>query len=124
MVIAFIAAGGAAGALARYAVVCMFGGNLSLWSTLVVNITGSFAIGFLAASFSTGGALPRHLRPLLITGFLGAYTTFSAFSLETVLLLKNGNFKLAALNFMLTNAFCFAAVVLGFAAAKALHARV
>jgi CrcB protein len=82
-----VAVGGAVGSVARYwlAVTAArtFGTALP-WGTLAVNILGSFAIGVLAGILSRRA--PDLLRPLLISGFLGGFTTFSAFALETMVL--------------------------------------
>ena len=68
------------------------------YGTLVVNVTGSFLLGF-ALTFVTGRfAADTQLRLLLGTGFLGAYTTFSAFSYDTLVLLERGEQGLALLN--------------------------
>jgi CrcB protein len=68
------------------------------WHTLIENVTGSLAMGMLAAYFAfQGGELSQHWRLLLTTGILGGYTTFSAFSLDTVLLVERGEPALAAL---------------------------
>lgn len=86
-VLAAVAIGGAAGSLSRW-LVALAGvrllGPAFPWGTLVVNVLGSFAIGVLAEIFARG-ASPL-LRPLLVTGFLGGFTTFSAFALEAVTL--------------------------------------
>jgi CrcB protein len=80
-----VAAGGAAGATLRWCVglVVPFP-----FGTLAVNIVGSLAIGILWVVVSARG--PGMLQPLLITGLLGGFTTFSAFSLDTMRLLENG----------------------------------
>ena len=70
------------------------------WGTFAVNLAGCFLIGLLA------GRLDEHLRPLVITGFLGGFTTFSAFGLETLLLLRSGEWMLAL-------GYALASVVLG-----------
>ncbi|WP_137127414.1 CrcB family protein [Roseomonas sp. HF4] len=76
--------GGAAGSILRYlatmAGFALFGTGFP-WGTLAVNILGSAAIGAIAAA-----GLEGHLRMLLVAGFLGGFTTFSAYSLETTLL--------------------------------------
>lgn len=101
-----VALGGAAGSVARYLVSV---GALALlgpafpWGTLAVNILGSAAIGVAAASGLEGQA-----RLLLVTGFLGGFTTFSAFSLETGALFERSA-PLAAL-------YVVASVALGLAA--------
>jgi len=76
-----VALGGAAGSVARYlvsiAALALFGAGFP-WGTLAVNVVGSAAIGVAA-----GLGLEGPARLLLVTGFLGGFTTFSAFSLET-----------------------------------------
>ena len=95
-----IAAGGAVGAVARYAVsgavVRMVGGGTA-WGTLCVNLVGSFLIGVLAATFEHAN-IPANMKILLMTGLLGAFTTFSTFSLETVGMLDDGRWTHAAAN--------------------------
>ena len=77
-----VALGGAAGSVLRYLVsvgsLALFGAGFP-WGTLAVNVAGSAAIGALA-----GAGLEGQARLLLVTGFLGGFTTFSAFSLEAV----------------------------------------
>ncbi len=84
LALALVALGGAAGSVLRYAAavqsVLWFGLHFP-WGTLAVNLVGSAAIGVLGAL-----PLPQEARLLLITGLLGGFTTFSAFSLEVVLL--------------------------------------
>ena len=80
-----IATGGALGALLRQALVWgtehMIGEHVG-WGTLLVNIAGSFCMGLLAVLLVRYTHLEPTLRPFLMTGFLGALTTFSAFSLD------------------------------------------
>lgn len=86
--LAAVAAGGAVGSLARFlagiAVTSWLGLHIA-WATLGVNVVGGFLIGLIAEALARSG-LDGLLRPLLITGFLGGFTTFSAFSLEVVTL--------------------------------------
>jgi CrcB protein len=94
----WIAAGGALGAVARSlvtGVLFTWAPGAFPWGTLVVNVVGSFAIGVLFVSLS--GALWLHTiaRPFLVVGFLGAFTTFSAFSIETLTLLDDGRAGIA-----------------------------
>jgi CrcB protein len=89
-----VAFGGAVGSVLRYYVglsTLRIGGPNFPWGTLTVNIVGCFLIGVLAEliTLKYGEAVP--LRLLLITGFLGGFTTFSAFSLDTIVLIENGN---------------------------------
>lgn len=105
-----VAAGGALGSVARYGV-----GNAARglvpgwpWGTLLVNVLGSLLIGLLFAWFAARPAADT-LRLGLITGVLGGFTTFSAFSIETLELLRSGG-SLAALGYVA------ATLVLGLAA--------
>jgi CrcB protein len=94
-----IAAGGVVGSLARYGVALAIGpwhtGQWP-WATLVVNVLGCLAIGVIASSAMVASG-PDWLRPLLVTGVLGGFTTFSAFALETGLLMDAGSELLAAM---------------------------
>ena len=68
------------------------------WHTLIENVTGSLVMGLLVGYFAfKGGEASQHWRLFLTTGILGGYTTFSAFSLDTVLLYERGETALAAL---------------------------
>ncbi len=69
------------------------------WGTMIVNVAGSFAMGLLAVLFATrvGGAWTQDLRLLLMTGVLGGFTTFSAFSLDALNLLDDGRLAQAGL---------------------------
>ncbi|MBX2825141.1 MAG: fluoride efflux transporter CrcB [Gammaproteobacteria bacterium] len=113
-----VALGGALGAVSRYGI-----GRVLLvypgfpFATLVVNVTGSFFIGYLAALFLQRPG-SDDLRLLLVTGFLGAFTTFSAFSLETLMLYQQGEPFRAALNILLSLVLCLGAVSAGFLLAR------
>lgn len=95
-----IAAGGVAGTFARLGVQS----GLQRWAaaqtfplgTLLVNVSGSLLIGFVFRWGSDAGHLPPALRAGLMVGFCGAYTTFSAYSLETVRLVQDGALGRAA----------------------------
>jgi len=87
------------------------------WGTMVVNVSGAFAIGILAASAAGHGVLAA-VRPwqFAVTGFLGCYTTVSSFSLQTLALARDGEMVRASGNLLLSLFFCLAAVTAGFAA--------
>jgi len=111
-----IAVGGAAGALSRYGVgqAARRLGVEFPWGTLCVNLTGSFLIGLIAGAqweVSNSDRM-RLLTALAVTGFLGAFTTFSAFSLESVSLIRREQLGLAAAN-VLAN--CILGLLLAFA---------
>ena len=88
--------GGGAGSLARYGLMqvinrSMPGSNFP-WHTLGVNIVGAFIMGILIEILALRISLPAATRYLLVTGFLGGFTTFSAFSMETALMLERGDY--------------------------------
>jgi len=88
--------GGGAGSLARYGMMNWISrslpGSAFPWHTLGVNIIGAFIIGLLVEILALRAALPAPSRFLLVTGFLGGFTTFSAFSLEAALMLERGDY--------------------------------
>lgn len=95
-----VAAGGAAGSLARYLFVMnaarLFGSAFP-WGTLGVNIIGSLLMGMVAGAFSARVVLSPEAHAFFAIGVLGGFTTFSAFSLDTWILLENGQTLRAAL---------------------------
>lgn len=90
-----IAAGGALGALTRHGVnvstAHIFGHGFP-WGTLVANIVGSFIMGVLVGLFAHYWSPSQEVRAFLTVGFLGAMTTFSTFSLDTVTLFERGEY--------------------------------
>jgi CrcB protein len=123
MPIALIAVGGAAGAATRYLVDVFvserFGGAFPL-GTLVINLTGSFALGLLFALSIERALLPADVRGPLMIGFLGAYTTFSTLMLESWRLVEDGAVVLAIANVAGSAALGLGAVVLGLAIGRAI----
>lgn len=113
--IALIALGGSAGALLRHGLagaVQRVAGATFPWGTLVVNITGCLAIGFLWSHFERTAATPE-VRSFVLVGVLGAYTTFSTFGLETLNLMRDGETGRALLNVALSNGVGIAMVFAG-----------
>jgi CrcB protein len=116
-----IGAAGAAGALLRWGLGTWFGQRFPTfpWGTLVINVTGSFVLGVLFVLLVERGIGSSTARLALMTGLLGAYTTFSTFSLETMRLLENGSTRAAAANVALSVGLGLVAVWLGIASARA-----
>src|SRR5215203_2610780 len=118
MTYVWIALGGALGSVARFALSSFFArrfGDDFPWGTLLVNISGSFVIGVLAALSESGGksAGAVMLQGFLVVGICGGYTTFSAFSVQTLGLMRSGHMLAAGLNVMLSVFACLVAVWLG-----------
>jgi CrcB protein len=92
--------GGGLGAAMRHGInlaVARMLGTAFPYGTSLINITGSFIMGLVAAYFAFKGNASQHWRLFLTTGILGGYTTFSAFSLDVALLYERGEFGMAAL---------------------------
>ena len=115
-----VAVGGALGSVARFWIGGVIGakwGETFPWGTVIINITGSFLIGvFFAVT-----ALPDsrwlaspNTRAFLMTGICGGYTTFSSFSLQTLNLLRDGQWLYATGNVVLSVVLCMLAVWFGF----------
>lgn len=112
----WIGVAGAAGAMARY----HLGGLIARarpgafpWGTFVVNVAGSFTLGLVFVLTTDRFVSNPTVRVALTIGFLGAFTTFSTFSLETMRLAEDGALGLAALNVLASIAACIAAVYAG-----------
>jgi len=118
--------GSALGGAARYwlsgTVANRFGETFP-WGTMLVNITGSFVIGFFAALTGPDGrffvGIPA--RQFVMAGLCGGYTTFSSFSLQTLNLVQEGEWLRASANAALSIILCFFAVWLGHILASALN---
>ncbi len=122
----WIAAGSALGGMARYAcailIATRFGSGFPL-GTLVINILGSFVIGFFSALTSPGGrlAVSSNASLFVTVGLCGGYTTFSSFSLQTLALAQGGEWNRAGLNIIASVALCLVAVWVGYMAAAWLN---
>ena len=117
----WVAIGGALGSMARFGlgnIVSDKTGGSFPWGTLAVNVTGSFVIGILGALTSSEGKMTSQSRvfatQLLITGVCGGYTTFSSFSLQTLNLIRDGEWFYAGGNILLSVILCMIAVWLGY----------
>ena len=122
MAYVWVALGGALGSVARYAcsiTAARWLGAGFPWGTLFVNVTGSFAIGLLAALVTADGRplLGADARAFVIVGVLGGFTTFSSFSLETLELARSGELGAVGANVALSVALCLLGTWLGFASA-------
>ncbi len=115
-----VAGGGALGALARYGLLAWLTGRLGtgVMPLLLINVSGAFALGFLATLADGRGLIGPETRLLLTTGFLSAYTTFSSWMYDTALLLTAGEYGRAAANVIGSVAAGLVAVALGIAAAR------
>jgi CrcB protein len=119
----YVLLGGAAGALARYGVGAGLAhalGSEYPWGTTTVNLVGSFLFGLLFALFEQRGGMSTPLRLLLMSGFLGAFTTFSTLMFEVAALLSAGRSALAFAHVGLQNALGLLLVFLGIWLGKAL----
>jgi fluoride exporter len=121
--IIFIALGGGAGAVSRYLVsksVSGLSSGMFPYGTLAVNIIGSFLLGFLFSLFNTM-IIPSQYKIMITVGFLGAFTTFSTYSLESLNFLMEGEYRIALTNVLINNIFSIAAVFFGIFLVRVLH---
>lgn len=120
--LAGIALGGALGALARYGLDGAVSRRVTGFplGTFVINVSGSFLIGLLFTLFADRFQVPAWFRSTLTIGFLGAYTTFSTWSLETYRLAETGSWPAAAANVLGSVAAGLVAVYLGTVLGRAL----
>lgn len=117
--------GGALGTLSRYAVSSIalpISGQMP-WGTIIVNITGSFLIGFFGTLTLAHGRFPvsENWRLFVMIGVCGGYTTFSSFSLQTLDLLRQGALSRALVNVAASVVLCVAAVAAGHQIASLLN---
>jgi CrcB protein len=113
-----VALGGALGTVGRYfvsGVVANAFGETFPWGTLIINVTGSFVIGFFATLSAPDGRLmvSGTTRQFVMVGLCGGYTTFSSFSLQTLNLMRGGEWAPAAGNMLGSVVFCMIGVWLG-----------
>lgn len=118
-----VAIGGAAGAVMRWLMasgIQKMTGGVFPWGTFAVNAVGSFLLGFLFVWLVERSGVSELLRLALTVGFLGAFTTFSTYSLESIRLLQDGAFSLAFGNIVGQVVVCLLLTWLGIQVAKAL----
>jgi len=121
--ILIIAAGGSIGAVLRYLIsdiVYRFTSPTFPWGTLTVNLLGCYLIG-LAWQYSEMYMVSTGTRIFVLTGILGAFTTFSTFSLETLTLLRDGEIKMAVLNQIVSVSFGLILVIAGTLTVRSMH---
>ena len=123
----WIAVGSALGGVARYwcsGVAARLVGETFPWGTIVVNILGSFVIGFFATLTGPDGRvfMGTTARQFVMVGICGGYTTFSSFSLQTLNLMNDGEWLRAGANIGLSVVCCLVAVWIGHVAAASINA--
>lgn len=114
----WVALGSALGGVGRYGfglLAARLWGETFPWGTVVINVVGSFVIGFFGALTVPGGVLPANpsLRTFVMVGICGGFTTFSSFSLQTLSLARDGSWFPAMGNVVLSVTLCLLAVTLG-----------
>jgi len=119
---ALLALGGAIGTVVRY--ICSgldyrWSNGVFPVSTLLINLAGSLAIGFVWGLFERAAVSP-HARLFVMIGLLGGFTTFSTYSLESFNLIRDGEWKIALWNIGLSNIVGIALVFVGYAGSRAL----
>jgi len=118
-----VALGGSIGAVLRFVIsgwIQKASGSLFPFGTLGVNILGSFVIGFLFLYFQHIN-LSLHQKAILVTGLLGALTTFSTFSWETLFMLQHGEWSKALLNIVINVIFSIGATFVGISLFKKIY---
>ena len=123
----WVAVGSALGGVARYwcsGIAARTIGETFPWGTLLVNVLGSFIIGFFATLTGPDGRwfLESTGRVFVMVGLCGGYTTFSSFSLQTLNLLRDGELLYAGCNIVASVILCLLAVWIGHAAASSFNA--
>lgn len=126
LTVLWVALGSALGGAARYGcagLASRLWGDAFPWGTVAINVLGSLIIGFFAAMTGPEGKwlVSGNLRQFVMVGVLGGFTTFSAFSLQTLMLFEQGESLRAAANVVASVALCLAAVWVGHLSALALN---
>jgi len=123
----WIAIGSALGGVGRYwcsGIAARLVGETFPWGTLIVNVLGSFIIGFFATLTGPDGRVYANsvARQFVMIGICGGYTTFSSFSIQTLNLMQDGEWMRAGANIGLSVACCLIAVWIGHVTAASLNA--
>ncbi|MCP4725552.1 MAG: CrcB family protein [bacterium] len=119
----WLALAGALGTVTRYGLVGIirrFSSLTPLWGTLIVNVSGCFFAGLLWALFETRYPVSGETRVIVLIGFLGAFTTFSALILESSELIQSAKWLMAMVNIISHNSLGFAAMFAGIMLGKSL----
>lgn len=123
----YVALGGAIGSMLRFGInrwLTLLLGDALPWGTILINICGAFVIGLFAAYFEGNARtfIPLEVRQFVLVGLCGGFTTFSSFSLQTMVLLNAGETGRAMLNIALSVSLCLIAVTLGYMLPNAVNA--
>ena len=116
-----VAIGGAAGALARYGTVVLYQRFTSTTfplAILTVNVLGSLLFGLIWSYAEDRDWVSENLRLLILTGFMGSFTTFSTFAFDEAMLIRSSSWTIFAANLIISNAAALAAVFVGFRIGK------
>ena len=108
-----VAIGGALGSIARYALstyIFDISSHKFPYATLIVNVLGTFVMGILFVVIVERSAMPSEMRSLLMIGFVGAFTTFSTFSLDALGLWQNGHIFMSLVYMLATIILCLIAI--------------
>ena len=119
----WIAVGAIVGASARYFLSGFVARSVSAtfpYGTLLINLTGSFVLGFFLIYSTERVLLDPRWRLLVAVGFCGSYTTFSSYAFESFALMEQGQWLLMGINILFSNVLCLAAVLAGAALARGL----
>ena len=127
LVYLLVGLGGALGSIGRFALNGLISsqfGETFPWGTLIINVTGSFIIGFFATLTAPDGRVfaSGNTRQFFMTGICGGYTTFSSFSLQTLNLANDGEWLQAGGNIVASVVLCLIAVWLGHLLALSINA--
>lgn len=122
----WVAVGGAIGSVLRFwlaEIVAAITASPFPWATVMTNVAGSFAIGFYATASAPGGrfAAATLTRQFVMIGVCGGFTTFSSFSMQTLVLVQDGDWLRAGANVTASVVLCLAAVWAGHVAAMAFN---